>query len=765
MYFKAIKTLWIIFGVGLLGLMFWVGAVSGNWFGIFGGMPDLKELENPKNQLASELWSADGTLLGKYYRENRKPVSFDELSEPLINALYATEDIRFYDHSGIDMKGTFAILWHLVQFRKRGSSTITQQLAKNLFRTRGEESKGWIYEIFPLKVLTVKTKEWVLAVRLERSYTKREIAAMYLTTVDFGRNSFGIHVAAKRYFGTTPDKLDIAQSAILVGMLKAPTYYNPSIPRFYDNALRRRNTVLNQMVKYRKLDQTTADSIKQTEIVLNMQEENHNTGIATYFRTAVRNELMDWCKSQGYDLFGDGLRIYTTLDSRMQRHAEAAVTEHMTWIQKQFFKSWKGRAPWRDKYWKELKGFLASRAKRTDRYRSLKKEFNGDSTKIAEVMHTPIKMTVFDWNSPNHEKDTILSPVDSVKYYKHFMHMGLMALDPFTGQIKAWVGGINHKYFQFDNVIQARQPGSTFKPIIYLGAIVEHGFSPCDYVYDSPVTFVRDNGVVWKPKNSGGYYSYQQMTLRRGLAKSVNTVAAYLMKKIKPINAVKYAHRLGITTPLDTIPALCLGVSNVSIKDLSGVYATFVNKGKWNEPHFIHQIKDKNGKLIYEKHPKSRQPISEEHAYLMLHLLQGPTTLSGGTALGLWRYKFRKKIGKNAIGGKTGTTNNNSDGWFMGVTKNLIVGVRGGGEEPSIRFRSTYYGQGARMAMPAYGLFMDKMLADPELAKYFEEGDFPKPTAPLSVELNCSKYQRAQQLLDDSTMHILPMTPAPMLDW
>ncbi len=765
MYFKIIKISWITFMAGMIGLIFWVGAVSGNWFGIFGGMPDPRELENPKNQLASELWSADSVLLGKYYRENRKPVKYEDLSQDLIDALYATEDIRFHEHSGIDFKGTFAILWHLVQFRKRGSSTLTQQLAKNLFRTRQTEAHGWIYDIPLFNVLTIKTKEWLLAVRLERSYTKKEIASMYLTTVDFGRNSFGIHVAAKKYFSTTPAELDVAQAAILVGMLKAPTYYNPSIERYYDNALRRRNTVLNQMVKYRRLDQATADSIKKTEIVLKTQEEDHNTGIATYFRTAVRNELMGWCEKHGYDLFGDGLRIYATIDSRMQKHAEDAVAKHMAFMQDKFFESWKNKEPWRDKNWQVLKGFLESRSKRTDRYRALKQEFDGDSTKIAEIMHKPIRMKVFDWKSPNNEKDTLLSPIDSVRYYKHFLHMGMTAVEPFTGQIKVWVGGIHHKYFQFDNVTEPRQPGSTFKPIIYLGAVVEHGFSPCDYVYDSPVTFVGDNGVVWKPRNSTGAYTNRQMTLRQGLAQSVNTVAAYLMKKLKPINAVKYAHRLGITTKLDTIPALCLGVSNVSVRDLAGAYATFVNKGRWIEPHFIDRIEDKNGKVIYTKRPKSRQPISEEHAYLMLHLLQGPTTLPGGTGLGLWRYEFRKKVGRNGVAGKTGTTNGNSDGWFMGVTKNLVVGVRGGGEEPSIRFRQMYYGQGARMAMPAYGLFMDNMLKDPKLAQYFEEGDFPIPTNPLSVELNCAKYQRADQILDDSTMYILPMSAAPQDNW
>lgn len=749
---NIIRIAWIGFVGGFVGLIFWVFAVSFNLFGIFGGMPDLTELENPRNMLASELYSADGKILGKYFREDRDYMDYKKISPNLINALLATEDVRYYEHSGIDLKGTLSIFYYLLKGERRGASTISQQLAKNLFNTREEGLMGIVYDVPLFSTLTIKTKEWILAIELERGYTKEEIMSLYLTTVDFGRNAFGLKVASKRYFNTSPDSLTVPQAAVLVGMLKAPTRYNPSIKGSENRALRRRNTVIEQMVKYNFLTEADAQKYKKEPIALNMQEENQNMGVATYFRTAVRNELIGWCKNNGYDLFGDGLQIYTTIDSRMQQHAEDAVNEYMPVLQKQFFKEWKGRNPWVDKNYKELKGYIERKQKETDRYKLLYKEFDGDSVQIAKVMHTPIPMSVFTWQNPTYEKDTVMSPYDSIRYYKHFLHTGIMAMDPHTGQIKAWVGGVNHKYFKWDNVRQtARQPGSTFKPIVYMVAVKEHGFSPCDLVYDSPQTFVLDQGRTWTPKNSGGGYSNRQMTLRQALAQSVNSVAAYLMKKTKPINVVKYAKQLGIMSPLDTVPALCLGSSNVSVFELTGAYATFANRGQWYEPHFITMIKDKSGKIIYRKQPKSTQPLNEEHAYMMIHLLKGSSEERGGTAWGLHRYNFRKE---NEIAAKTGTTNSQSDGWFMGTSKDLTVGVRVGGEESSIHFRSMYWGQGSHSALPIFAGFMERVYKDSTLG--YEKGKFAKPEN-LKTELDCGKYRHLPQ--GDSVTYILPTSP------
>ncbi|TAE00763.1 MAG: penicillin-binding protein [Bacteroidetes bacterium] len=750
MYAKIIRITWISFAAGAIFFVMWVAAVSKDFAGWFGGMPDLKELENPKNELASELYSADNVLLGKYFREDRNPVTYEELSDTIVNCLLATEDIRFFDHSGIDLKGTFAVFYYLLQGERRGSSTITQQLAKNLFKTRGEGYSGALANVPIFGTLIIKTKEWILAIELEKAYTKKEIMAMYLTTVDFGRNSFGIKVAAKRYFNTVPKKLSIEQTAVLMGMLKAPTFYNPTIEGKYENAMRRRNTVLEQMLKYEYLTEGQFQTLKVLPIKTNLQPEDHNVGLATYFRTAVRNEIMDWCKKQGYDLYSDGLKVYTTIDSRMQTYAEQAVAEHMKELQKTFFEHWKGKNPWIDQNGQEIKGYLDLAQKNTDRYRDLKRQFGDDSVAIAKVMHEPIKMKIFTWENPQYEKDTILSPLDSIRYSNHFLHTGMTSMDPHTGQIKAWVGGINYKYFQFDNVTQPRQPGSTFKPLVYMIAMKEHGYSPCDMVLDAPQTFILPGGGTWTAKNADGGYSNQQYTLRNALARSINSVAALLMKKIKPANLIKYAKDLGITSRLDTVPALCLGANDVKVVDLTGAYATFANQGRWIEPHFITEIRDKNGKVIFKKEPRSHEIIDEKLAYLMTYMLRGSNEESGGTAWGLARYDFKKD---NQIAGKTGTTNSHSDGWFMGMTKDLVTGVRVGGIKPTIHFR-TSVGQGAKMAMPIFAIYNEKVFKDPSLSKYNQKGKFPEPAIKLDIELDCSKYRPISK--PDSSMYIMP---------
>lgn len=753
MYLKFIRIAWALLLAGLASLVLWVLAVSNDWGGLFGGMPDLITLENPKTEVASELWSADGVLLGKYFRENRSPVKYEEISPNLLNALYATEDIRYDEHSGIDFKGTFAIVYNTVLLGKnRGGSTITQQLAKNLFKTRRDPKlKGKLSDVPMLRTLIVKTKEWILAIRLERAYTKKEIVTMYLNEVELGSNAFGVKVAAKTYFNTSPDSLTVPQAAMLVGMLKGPTRYHP-IMREKD-ALERRNTVLAQMEKYDFINETQLGQYSQTPIGAKegYNVENQNTGLATHFRTVVRNFLVDWGAKNGYDLFADGLKVYTTIDSRMQAYAEQALAEHMQELQSKFFAHWRGRNPWVDEDMKEIPGFLNRAVRQTDHYSTLEKEYGDDSVSIYQVLRTPVKMRVFDWKSPNYEKDTMLSPIDSVRYYKHFLRAGMLCLDPHTGQAKAWVGGINHKYFKFDHVMQGkRQPGSAFKPLVYVTAIAERAFTPCDPVEDVPLTINLPEGGTWTAKNFSGY-SYRTYTLRHALAQSINTAAAYLINEVKPATVIRYARQMGITTPLDPVPSLALGAGgDVSVFELTGAYSTFANKGTWIEPTYILEIRDKGGKLLYKHIPQRKEVLSEENAYMMTYMLRGATELSGGTGLGLYRYKFRQG---NQVACKTGTTQNYSDGWFMGMTKDLVAGVWVGGEERSIHFRTGDFGQGSRMAMPAFGLFMDKVYADARLG--YTKGEFPKPANPLSVELDCSKYQ-VRRTRPDSTDYIMP---------
>ncbi|KAA9331937.1 penicillin-binding protein 1A [Adhaeribacter soli] len=732
-YQPIIISLWTIFAGGILALVLYVFAVSINFLNLFGDLPDLKTLENPKSELASEVYSVDNVLMGKYFRENRSPVTYEELPQNLVDALIATEDVRFEEHSGIDFKGTFAILLYQLQGKDRGSSTITQQLAKNLFRTRSDLNNGLLSDVPGFRKLIVKTKEWIMSIKLERNYSKKEIMTMYLNTVDFGSNAFGIKTAAKTYFNKTPQNLELQESALLVGMLKAQSYYSPVINPHH--ALRRRNTVLAQMVKYHFLDQNGYETLAKTPIKLTYSVENQNKGIAPYFRAEASKFLLKWCKETGHDLYADGLRIYTTIDSRMQEKAEAAVKEHMKAQQKLFDQYWKGRNPWTDENGKEIKDFLQIAMKRTDRYRSLHNRFEGNEDSINFYLNKKIKMKVFTWDNAQEEKEVTMSPMDSLRYYKNFLRTGFMAMNPLNGHIKVWVGGNNYKYFKYDQVKQGRrQPGSIFKPFVY-GAAIENGYSPCYEIIDAPVTFTNANGQSWTPKNSDGNFSGNKYTLRRALALSINSITAFLMKKLSPEAVVAYAHRLGITSPLEAVPALALGSSDVNVYEMVGAYGTFANKGVWTEPVFITRIEDKNGNVLLEYYPKTVEAISEENAYLMLHLLQGSADERGGTSY----YGLRVRNGlKNEIAAKTGTTSNYSDAWFMGITPDLVAGTWVGGEDRSIHFRSAAYGQGNKLAMPIYGKFMQKVYADKTLS--VSKAPFTKPAQPLSVEIDCSRY-------------------------
>jgi penicillin-binding protein 1A len=719
-----IRIFWILVLVPLLAVSAIVWATSR---GYFGELPTFEDLENPSSALASEVFSGDGELLGKYYFQNRTNIHYRELSPNLVNALKATEDIRFEKHAGIDFRGLLRVLFKTVILQQSGSgggSTITQQLAKNLFpRDR----------ISGAKLAIRKIQEWIIAVKLERNYTKEEIIAMYFNTVEFGSNSFGIKSAAQTFFNKTPAELSIDESAILVGLLKAPTYYSPV--RNPENSLRRRNVVLYQMQKYKMLEQAQFDSLKALPIALKYQAEDHNAGLATYFREYLRQYLNTWCnenpRNDGtrYNIYRDGLRIYTTIDSRMQRYAEEAVREHLTDLQKVFFDHWKGRVAWA-----KNPEIITDGIKRTARYREMKADgVSKDS--IMKVFETPVRMSVFSWNG---EIDTVMSPLDSMKYYKMFLRTGLMAMEPATGHVKAWVGGADYRHFKYDMVKDGkRQVGSTFKPFVYTLAMQE-GYSPCYKVPNVRVSIPLEDGTVWSPENSDGKYG-GMLSLKEALAESINSVTAFLMKQFGPQAVVDIARRMGITSQLDPYYAIGLGTPDISVYEMTGAYATFANKGVWSEPIFVTRIEDKNGVVLQDFVPRKVEALNEETAYVTLSLLKG--VVEYGTGM---RLRFRYKL-TNPIAGKTGTTQNQSDGWFVGITPELAAGVWVGCEDRAVHFRTTHLGQGANTALPIWGLFMQKVYNDSKLA--LSKEDFERPENPLTIELDCSKYNVQNQPL------------------
>lgn len=738
-YSKLTKALWISFVLLVISIPLYFYSVKVDFLNLFGDMPSLRELDNPEDELSSQLYSSDGILIGKYFNpsSNRTPVDFKDLSPAMVKSLMAAEDIRFREHSGIDLRAVTRAVFGVVTGKKLGGgSTLTQQLAKNLFDIRGTEDKdkykGKLGNIKGLGKLIDKSKEWILSVILESKYTKDEILAMYLNTIPLGHNTMGVKVAAKTYFNTTPDSLTIPQAALLVGLANAPTRFDPL--RNPEKAKRKRNRIINQMLKYEYISQVESDSLQASELVLDYNEENHNEGVAPYFRKVAGNFLRKWAKENNQDLYEGGLKIYTTIDSRLQKYAEESVAEHMKPLQAKFDKVWKGRNPWVDEDFREIKGFIEREARRTEHYRLLVKKFGKEDDSVDIMMNHKRPMRLFTWNG---EVDSMMSPIDSLKYYKKFLQTGFTAMDPHSGEIRAWVGGIDHRYFKFDHVYQSkRQPGSTFKPFVYATAI-EYGYSPCMKVRNVPVTFSlpRQDPPTYTPKNSGKEFEGEEMTIREAMARSINQITAYLMKRIGIDNVVAKAHAMGIQSNLDAVPALCLGVSPVSVHEMVGAYCTFVNEGIWIEPSFITRIEDKNGNILYDPSPATVQALSEENAYIMLHMLKGTTEIKGGTGLGLG-YKL---IGGNDIGAKTGTTQNASDGWFMAVTKDLVAGAWTGGDNRSIHFRSWADGQGARTALPIVRKFLTKVYEDKNSG--YEKSRFKRPSKRLPLELNCDKYQ------------------------
>jgi len=732
-YSKIIKGIWITFIAGIALALFVVLSVRINLFNLFGDLPSYKSIENPEaeNDLASILLSADGVELGKYYRYNRNQVTYDQLSPQIVQALLSTEDIRFEEHSGIDPKGLLRAVIGKLTFSKRGGgSTITMQLSENIFRTM-DENQGLLYKIGPLGPFITKIKEWIISIQLEKYFTKEEIMAMYFNTITFGHNTYGINTAATTFFNTTPDSITYAQAALLIGMLNAPTKYSPIINP--DNAMRKRTEVLYNLYKYNFITRPMFDSLNATPLGIDYKAQDHISGPAPYFREYIKPQLISWAKQNNVDLYESGLRIYTTIDSRMQAYAEQALAKHMSTLQELFYAHWKGENPWRDESGAEIKDFVENAMRKTDHYRQLVAQYGRGNDSINIVLKTPYPMTVFSWKG---EIDTVMSPIDSLKYYKKFLQSGFLSVDPKTGDVKAWVGGINYKYFKYDHVKQGtRQPGSTFKPFVYTAAI-DQGYSPCFIVEDAPTTFNIPGGVppTYTPNNFEGEFTHEKMTLRQGLARSVNSVTAFVMKDLtNPQTVVDYAKEMGVESPLDPVPSLCLGTSDVSIYELVGAYSTFVNKGVYIKPHYIIRIEDKHGNLIQDFPPITREVLSEETAFLMTYMLMGATQEKGGTALGLSPEVRRD----NEIGAKTGTTQNYSDGWFIGITKDLVNGVWTGGDDRSIHFRNSM-GQGARMAMSPWDFYMQSIYADSVLG--YHKGPFPRPIRPLSVQIDCDAY-------------------------
>ena len=762
-FFKFIKWFWILFGVGVLSVLFIFLLAS---WGAFGEMPTFERLESPQTNLATEIISSDGKTLGKYYLDdNRTPVPYDSLPNNLVNALVATEDARYYEHSGIDARGTLRAIFFLG--KRGGASTISQQLSKLLFTERASAST--------LDRILQKAKEWVIATRLERQYTKEEIVAMYMNEYDFGNNADGIRSASRIYFGKEPAQLKTEESAVLVGMLKNSSLYNPI--RREELTLNRRNTVLGQMAKYDYITAAEKDSLQALKMDINFSPESHREGLATYFRMYLQRFLNEWIdenpkpavegERDRWNIYLDGLKVYTTIDSRMQKNAEDATREHMKRLQAEFFHQntpdRNSTAPFLELNKEEIDGIMEKAMKNSPRWRKMKA--NGNSEKEIRASFTKAtEMTIFDWNSETQEKDTIMTPLDSIRYYKTFLRASMMSIEPQTGHVKAWVGGLNYKHFQYDHVIQgARQAGSTFKPFVYAAAIDQLRYSPCDSLPDSQYCIEANkhgNPEPWCPKNADGKYSGKNFTLKHALANSVNTITAQLIDRVGPKAVVSIVKNLGLTREIPEVPSIALGTPDFNVYEMVGAYGTFVNQGVYVKPVTVTRIEDKNGTVLYEYVPETKDVLSKDVAYAMVNLMEGVTEGGSGTRL---RHNYQKNDVMykeiitgypyeftNPIAGKTGTTQNQSDGWFMGMVPNLVTGIWVGGDDRAIHFRTLKYGQGASMALPIWGLYMRKNYANEDLG--VSQDEFPEPEE-MSINVDCTKIieeiQKDNDLDDD----------------
>ncbi|MCU0352273.1 MAG: transglycosylase domain-containing protein [Cytophagales bacterium] len=725
---NRLEKAWIVFVGLLLVFRIYLWSVEANFLNLYGESPTIERIQNPKIDKPSELYTADGVLIGRYYRENRNPVTYKEIPKVMVDALVATEDARFYEHAGIDSRALLRAVTYLG--REGGGSTLTQQLAKNLYKTRRKKSQGLLSRVPGLGTLIAKTKEWMTAIKLERTYTKDEIITLYLNTVDFGSNAYGIKTAAQTFFNTTPERLSAEQAAVLVGLLKAPTYYSPVLnPK---NALRRRNTVFAQMTRYGFLKPDEAERLSKKPIRLDYNVSEHTDGPNTYFRSYINSFLENWCADNDLDLYTDGLKIRCTIDSRMQRYGEEAVEERVKIMQRLFDSHWQGRNPWTNNAGVEAPNFIENNAKRTDLYKYLVKKYKGQMDSVWAAMNKPKEMTVFSWQG---EKKMTMSPMDSIRYYKRFLHAGLMTLDPFSGYIRAWVGGINFQHFQYDHVKQSkRQPGSTFKPFVYLTAI-DKGWSPCDKVPDIRRTFnYLEDGEPksWTPSNATGSFTGREMTLRHALGRSVNSVTAQLTEQVTPASVADYAHRVGIKSFVKPVPSIGLGSGEVNIMEMTAAYGTFLNEGIYTEPILVSRIEDSKGNIIHQFTPERKRVLSQETAWLMIHMLKGGIEEPGGTVQNLWSFDLFRG---NELAGKTGTSQDQADGWFMGLSKDLVTGVWMGGDDPVIHWRSLNLGEGSKTALPVYGRYMERVYADRSLG--ITMGYFPKPKVPIGKNYRC----------------------------
>jgi len=723
----------------IVAFLLYLGAVDINFLGLFGKSPSMTTILNARPAQASEIYSADSVMIGKFFSENRTPVVFEEVSEAFWQALIDTEDERFFQHFGIDFPAFAAALKdYVLHGEARGASTITQQLAKNLFRMRTEYSTGLLGKVPGLKMLIMKTKEWILAVKLESNFTKEEILTKYANTVDFGSNAYGIKTASKTYFGIKPSELTASQAAVLVGMLKATTYYNPRLHP--DNSMRRRNTVLDNMVAHGHMTSVECDSLKEQPIKLDYSVENAYDGDASYFREALKSNIRQWCHDYGYDIYTDGLRIYTTIDTRMQRYAEEAAMEQMRSLQTAFDNHWSGMTPWQDEHYREIPGFIENIAKRLPIYKHLQNRFPDSPDSVTHYLNKPHTVKLFSYDGP---VEAEMSTLDSIRYMVRFLHCGFVAMEPNTGQVKAWVGDLDFNTWKYDKVTAQRQPGSTFKLFVYTEAM-KRGSTPCEHRKDTYFRMKLDennkNSEYWVPTNANGYYTEANMTLKAAFAQSVNSIAARLGQELGISNIASTARDMGIRSPLEETPSLALGASDVNLLELLNAYSTVVNDGKAHDPQFVTLILDRDGHEIYRAKDEQREVLTYRTAFLMQQMLMAGLREPGGTSMRLWQYI--RDFPDTDFGGKTGTSNNHSDAWYMGISPHLVCGAWVGGEYRAIHFRTGQLGQGSRTALPICGRFFERVLADKRFSHY--RGKFAPPHDPsITPEIyNCIGYER-----------------------
>lgn len=720
-------------------------AVNLNFLWLFGKSPTIHSIMHPETSEASELYSEDSVLIGKYFNENRTPVEYEEINPVFFKALIDTEDERFYSHHGIDFQGLFAAFKDILKGHARGASTLTQQLVKNMFRVRTQYSTGLLGKIPGVKILIMKSKEWVLAVELEMFYEKKEILTMYANTVDFGSNAFGIKTAAKTYFNTTPKDLTAEQAAVLVGLLKATSTYNPRINP--ENSIMRRNVVLDNMQKHGHLTKQECDSIKKLPLGLNYKVETVYDGKALYFREAVANYLRQWCKDNGIDLYSAGLKIYSTLNYKMQKYAEEALVKQMRTVQRNFRNHWGDQDPWRDENHNVIPNFIEDLAKKTDHYKALSQKYSNEDS-IFYYLNQKHKVKLFDYDG---EKEEEMSTLDSIRYMVKFMHAGFVSMEPQNGHVKAWVGDIDFKSWKYDKVTAMRQPGSTFKLFVYTEAM-NQGLTPCDRRLDDYISLdvMNEKGELepWRPHNANGYFTGDSIPLLAAFAQSINSVAVRVGMEVGTSNIVKTAHNMGIKSPLHDTPSISLGSSDVNLLELVNAYSTVVDDGRVHEPVLVTKIVDRHGKVIYTAKDESHQAIPYRSAFFMQQLLQGGLREYGGTSMALWRF-VRKFDKSTSFGGKTGTSNNHSDAWFVGVTPGLVSGAWVGGEYRSIHFRTGALGQGSRTALPIVGYYLESVLDDPQFSKYRRK--FPDPKEDIDRSCYSCTYIPRPREEEDST--------------